>query len=88
MKIKIILINQKEFARTPGPPLNTKRYSHSCSTMRDSDKTFIVVAGGFNRDDDYLAKATGPISSTNCAKLGPSLCFAIGSRTGVPSLDR
>ena len=26
--------------------LNTARYDHSCSTMRDGEKTYIIVAGG------------------------------------------
>ena len=34
------------FARTRGPSLTTGRYLHSCSTMRDGEKTLIVVAGG------------------------------------------
>ena len=34
------------FARTRGPSLTTSRYLHSCSTMRDGEKTLIVVAGG------------------------------------------
>ena len=37
---------QNGFARTPGPSLTTARYYHSCSTMRDGEKTLIVVAGG------------------------------------------
>ena len=41
---------QNGFARTQGPSLTTKRGSHSCSTMRDGEKTLIVVAGGYNDD--------------------------------------
>ena len=36
------------FARNQGPSLNTPRDSHSCSIMKDGDKTFIVVVGGWN----------------------------------------
>ena len=39
---------QNGFARTQGPSLTTARYLHSCSTMRDGEKTLIVVAGGYN----------------------------------------
>ena len=28
--------------------LNTARYDHSCSTMRDGEKTLIIVAGGYD----------------------------------------
>ena len=38
------------FARNQGPSLNYGRSAHSCSTMRDGDKTFIVVAGGWNEN--------------------------------------
>ena len=37
---------QNGFARTQGPSLTTARIYHSCSTMRDGEKTLIVVAGG------------------------------------------
>ena len=36
------------FARNQGPSLNTPRDSHSCSIMKDGDKIFIVVVGGWN----------------------------------------
>ena len=39
---------QNGFARNQGPSLNTGRGGHSCSTMRNGEKTFIIVAGGFN----------------------------------------
>ena len=39
---------QNGFARNQGPSLNTRRFLHSCSTMRDGEKTIIVVAGGDN----------------------------------------
>ena len=42
---------QKEFARNQGPSLNSKRGYHSCSTMRDGEKTLIIVAGGYNGVD-------------------------------------
>ena len=39
---------QNGFARNQGPSLNMKRAEHSCSTMRDAEKIFIVAAGGYN----------------------------------------
>ena len=36
------------FARNQGPSLNTPRDSHSCSIMKDGDKSFILVVGGWN----------------------------------------
>ena len=39
---------QNGFARKQGPSLNTPRIGHSCSTMRDGETTFIIVAGGYN----------------------------------------
>ena len=39
---------QNGFARNQGPSLNTGRYAHSCSTMRDGEKILIVTAGGYN----------------------------------------
>ena len=45
---------QNGFARTPGPSLTTARYYHSCSTMRDGEKTLIVVAGGYNNNGGRL----------------------------------
>ena len=39
---------QNGFARYQGPPLNTVRYLHSCSTMRDGEKNLLIVAGGYN----------------------------------------
>ena len=39
---------QKEFSRTRGPPLNTRRMVHSCGIMRDHEKSLIIVAGGYN----------------------------------------
>ena len=38
---------QNDFARKQGPSLNIARQGHSCSTMRDGEKTFIVVVDGF-----------------------------------------
>ena len=38
---------QNGFARTQGPSLTTARSHHSCSTMRDGEKTVIVAAGGY-----------------------------------------
>ena len=38
---------QKNFERKPGPSLNQSREKHSCSIMRDDEKTQIVVAGGY-----------------------------------------
>ena len=37
---------QNGFARTQGPSLTTARSHHSCSKMRDGEKTVIVAAGG------------------------------------------
>ena len=39
---------QNGFARTQGSSLTTARRAHSCSTMKDGQKTLIVVAGGYN----------------------------------------
>ena len=39
---------QNGFARNQGPSLNMERAEHSCSTMRDAEKIFIVAAGGYN----------------------------------------
>ena len=38
------------FSRNQGPSLKYGRTAHSCSTMRDGEKTFIVVAGGWNEN--------------------------------------
>ena len=43
-----------QLARSQGPSLNTARYAHSCSPMSNGEKTFIIVAGGFNINDKYL----------------------------------
>ena len=48
---------QNGFARTQGPSLTTARGFHSCSTMEDSKKTLIVVAGG------YAFEPTGMLDS-------------------------
>ena len=45
---------QNGFARNQGPSLNTRRGGPSCSTMRDGEKTFIVVAGGWDEDGANL----------------------------------
>ena len=37
---------QNGFTRNQGPSMNKQRHGHSCSIMRDGDKTLIVVAGG------------------------------------------
>ena len=37
---------QDGFSRKQGPSLNTPRYGHSCSTMRDGEKNLIVTVGG------------------------------------------
>ena len=42
------------FARKQGRSLNIKRFGHSCSTMRDSENTFIIVAGGATPAGGYL----------------------------------
>ena len=41
---------QNRFAIAQGPSITTAREYHSCSTMRDGEKTLIVVAGGYNGD--------------------------------------
>ena len=41
---------QNGFARTQGPSLTSTRNAHSCSTMKDGEKTLIVVAGGFGQN--------------------------------------
>ena len=38
---------QNGFARTQGPSLTKARSQHSCSTMRDGEKTVIIAAGGY-----------------------------------------
>ena len=43
---------QNGFARHQGPSLNTKRCCHSCGTMRDGEKTLIIVAGGWKGEDN------------------------------------
>ena len=40
---------QKKFERKPGPSLNQSREKHSCSIMRNEEKTQIVVAGGYGK---------------------------------------
>ena len=45
---------QNGFSRKQGPSLSTPRYGHSCSTMRNGEKTLIVVAGGFNSNYGLL----------------------------------
>ena len=37
---------QKDFARKEGPSMNIGRSGHSCGTLRDGEKTLIIVAGG------------------------------------------
>jgi len=37
---------QNGFSINQGPSLNVGRYGHSCSTLRDGEKTLIVAAGG------------------------------------------
>ena len=45
---------QNGFSRKQGPSLMTKRYYHSCSTMRNGEKISIVVVGGQGgRDENY-----------------------------------
>ena len=46
---------QNGFSRKQGPSLSTPRYGHSCSTMRDGEKTLIVTAGGYISDDFQLS---------------------------------
>lgn len=46
---------QNGFSRKKGPSLSTPRYGHSCSTMRDGEKTLIVAAGGYIQDDFQLS---------------------------------
>ena len=45
---------QKGFIRHPGPSLNKGRFTHSCSTMTDGEKTLIIVAGGIGADNTVL----------------------------------
>ena len=40
---------QNGFARTQGPSLIMGRFGHSCSTMKDGEKTVIIIAGGHGR---------------------------------------
>ena len=49
---------QNGFARKQGPSLNIKRHAHSCSTMRDGEKTVIIVAGGY-----WVDTASGGLDS-------------------------
>ena len=37
---------QKDFARKEGPSMKIGRHGHSCGTLRDGEKTLIIVAGG------------------------------------------
>ena len=47
MRKEVLIYNpQNGFTMEQGPPLNVARAGHSCSTMRDGDKTYIIIAGG------------------------------------------
>ena len=39
---------QNGFERNQGPSLKKRRGGHSCSTMKNGEKSLIIVAGGFN----------------------------------------
>ena len=52
---------QNGFTRKPGPSMNIRRYLHSCSIMKDGDKTFIIVAGGMNDPDNGVALYTNSV---------------------------
>ena len=39
---------QNEFARTQGPSLKTKRYLHSCSTIKDGEKLIRITVLNFS----------------------------------------
>ena len=56
---------QNGFARKPGPSLKSGRFSHSCSIMKDGDKTFIIIAGGMN-------KSAGPEYTNSVEIYDPS----------------
>ena len=55
---------QNGFARTQGPSLTTARGFHSCSTMEDSKKTLIVVAGGYDGDQLDSVEIYNPTDNT------------------------
>ena len=42
-----IIDAKNNFAIKEGPPMNTRRISHSSATMRLNNKVFIIVVGGF-----------------------------------------
>ena len=50
---------QKDFEKKKGPSLNDRRQQHSCSILRDGEKTQIIVAGGEGRKGMDL----GPLNS-------------------------
>ena len=45
---------QNGFARNQGASLITGRMSHSCSTLRDGEITYIIVAGGYTGPLQYV----------------------------------
>ena len=55
---------QNGFTRTQGPSLNKGRYQHSCSTMRDGEKTVIIAAGGWNNGDLDSVEIYDPTDNT------------------------
>ena len=44
----------KNYSIKSGQSLNEARYAHSCTKMKIQGKTFLVVAGGANENDDSL----------------------------------
>ena len=46
---------QNDFSRKEGPSLTTAREEHCCSTMRDGENTFIIVAGGKGPMDNLIS---------------------------------
>ena len=55
---------QNGFARHQGQSLNTARKDHSCSTMRDGEKTVIIVAGGNNYEGLNSVEIYDPTDNT------------------------
>ena len=55
---------QKGFERNQGPSLKIGRGLHSCSTMKDGDKSLIVVAGGNTYEASDSVEIYDPTNNT------------------------
>ena len=72
---------QNGFARTQVSSLNTKRAGHSCSTMRNGENDFIILAGGHNGpyDDNRFdsVEIYDPTSNTWYSGKAASLFYVV-----------